>query len=291
MAGKTLGAAGGVVYRNDPDSGHQFLIVHRPRYRDWSLPKGKLDRGESFPDAALREIEEETGYKCSQRDYLGAVTYHTQRGRLKVVRYWLVKAKKGEFKPNSEVDTVEWVGINAARALLTYNRDVRLVERAHAILSNPTATRIYLVRHGNAGVRARWKGPDKKRPLTEKGLLQAAGVGEIMSRHPVTEIRSSPALRCIQTVETVAADIGVDIESTKLLSEFTPVDTIYEYLSDFDGGAVVLCSHKDWIGPLLHDLDGRGVPIRGARKWPKASIWVLDLLNGKAVTGHYEGRG
>jgi 8-oxo-dGTP pyrophosphatase MutT (NUDIX family) len=158
---KTLEAAGGVVYRNDPDSEHQFLIVHRPRYRDWSLPKGKLDRGETFEAGALREIEEETGYKCAVRDYLGAVTYHTQRGRLKVVRYWLVKARKGAFKPNVEVDSVEWVGINAARALLTYNRDVRLIERAHAVLVNPTATRIYLVRHGNAGVRSRWKGPDK----------------------------------------------------------------------------------------------------------------------------------
>jgi len=288
---RTLEAAGGVVYRGDSDSRHQFLLVHRPRYRDWSLPKGKLDRGETFKGGALREIEEETGYRCSARDYLGAITYRTQRDRLKVVRYWLVKAKKGGFKPNSEVDAVEWVGINAARALLTYNRDVRLVERAHAILSNPTATRIYLVRHGNAGVRSRWKGPDRKRPLTEKGIAQARGVGEMMSRHPVTEIRSSPALRCIQTVEPIARDIGLEIETADLLSEFTPVDTIHEYLSDFNGGAVVLCSHKDWIGPLVQDLAGRGVPIRGARKWPKASIWVLDLLNGKVVTGHYEGRG
>jgi 8-oxo-dGTP diphosphatase len=285
-------AAGGVLYRDGyPDSGPEFLVVHRNRYHDWSLPKGKLDRGETFDDAAQREVLEETGFRSKQRDYLGAVTYETQRNRLKLVKYWLMKAKKGSFVPNSEVDRVEWVGLHGAQALLTYNRDARLVQRAHAILTNPTSARIYLVRHGNAGVRSKWKGPDKKRPLTEKGRQQSLGIADILARHPITDIWSSQALRCLETVAPTADNLESEVQTTKFLKEFTELNVIYDYLSELGSGSIVLSSHKDWIGPLLRDLHGRGVPLRGTKKWPKASVWILDLLDGKVVSGFYEGRG
>jgi 8-oxo-dGTP diphosphatase len=292
MASRLLQAAGGVVYRDDdPSTGPQFLVVHRPRYRDWSLPKGKLDRGESFEEAALREIREETGLKCVRRDYLGAVSYATQRGRSKVVKYWLMKVKKGSFQPNDEVDIVEWVGIHGARALLTYNRDIRILDRAYASLNNSTSTRVYLVRHGNSGVRSKWKGPDKKRPLTERGHLQALSIADIMARHPITEAWSSPALRCVQTIEPLAAAIGAKIGTTQMLSEAVDIDTIYEYLNGLDPGAAVLGVHKDWVGPLLKDLDRRRIPIRGKRRWPKGSIWIIDLTDGKVTSAFYEGHG
>lgn len=292
MPPRPIYAAGGVLYRDGyPDSGPEFLLVHRNRYHDWSLPKGKLDRGETFKDAAVRETLEETGYKSTRRGYLGAVTYETNRSRLKLVRYWLMKAKKGSFQPNREVDRVEWVGLHGAQALLTYNRDARLVERAHALLRNPTSTRVYLVRHGNAGVRSKWKGPDKKRPLTEKGQQQSLGVAEILARHPITEVWSSPALRCFETVAPVADNLGMEVQTTKLLKEFTDLDVIREYLAGVGPGSIVLSSHKDWIGPLLKDLSARGAKLRGTRKWPKASVWILDLLDGKVVSGFYEGRG
>lgn len=292
MPPRPIHAAGGVLYRDGyPDSGPEFLVVHRNRYHDWSLPKGKLDRGESFEEGAVREIKEETGYKGKQVDYLGAVTYETNRSRLKLVRYWLMKAKSGSFKPNSEVDRVEWVGLHGAQALLTYNRDARLVERAHALLRNPTSTRIYLVRHGNAGVRSKWQGSDKKRPLTEKGQQQSIGVAEILARHPITEIWASPALRCFETVAPVAENLGVEVQKTKLLKEYTELDAIHKYLGTIGPGSIVLCTHKDWIGPLLRDLSSRKVKLRGTRKWPKASVWILDLLGGEVVSGFYEGRG
>jgi len=292
MPPRPIQAAGGVLYRDGyPDIGPEFLVVHRNRYHDWSLPKGKLDRGESFEDAAVREIKEETGFKSKRGDYLGAVTYETNRSRLKLVRYWLMKAQKGSFQPNSEVDRVEWVGLHGAQALLTYNRDARLVERAHSTLRNPTSTRVYLVRHGNAGVRSRWKGPDKKRPLTEKGQQQSLGIAEILARHPITEVWSSPALRCVETVAPVADNLSAEVQTTKLLKEFTDLDVIYDYLSSLGPGSIVLSTHKDWIGPLLRDLVLRGARLRGTRRWPKASVWILDLLDGKVVSGFYEGRG
>jgi len=213
------------------------------------------------------------------------------RDRLKLVKYWLMKAKKGRFEPNDEVDRVEWVGLHGAQALLTYNRDARLVERAHAHLTNPTSTRVYLVRHGNAGVRSRWKGPDKKRPLTERGQQQSLGIAEILARHPISDVWSSKALRCIETVCPIADNLGIEVQTTSQLKEFTDLDVIYDYLASLGPGSIVLSSHKDWIGPLLKDLDAGDAKLRGTRKWPKASVWILDLVNGKVVSGFYEGRG
>jgi 8-oxo-dGTP diphosphatase len=111
-------AAGGVVVRDG-----LVALVHRPRYDDWTLPKGKLDNGESFEEAALREVEEETGLRARLLRELPSVSYEV-RGRPKVVRYWLMEVESDEgFVANDEVDEVRWVELAAARALLTYERD------------------------------------------------------------------------------------------------------------------------------------------------------------------------
>ena len=115
-------AAGGVVERDG-----QIVLVHRPRYDDWSLPKGKLDPGESWEDAALREIEEEIGARGALGEELPPVAYSDPKGRAKVVRYWLMEALDGEFVPNKEVDELRWVPVDEAQAMLTYPHDAELV--------------------------------------------------------------------------------------------------------------------------------------------------------------------
>ena len=115
---KPVQAAGGVVLRDG-----LVALVHRPRYDDWSLPKGKLDPGESFEEAALREVEEETGLRCRLVRELPTVRYDV-RGRLKEVRYWAMEVDDEiPFVPNDEVDQVRWVGQQEALALLSYDRD------------------------------------------------------------------------------------------------------------------------------------------------------------------------
>jgi 8-oxo-dGTP diphosphatase len=111
-------AAGGVVRRD----GH-VLVVHRPRYDDWTLPKGKLDPGESDEQAALREVEEETGLRCRLGRELPSIRYEDRRGRAKQVRYWEMEPESGEFVPNEEVDEVRWLPPADALALMTYDRD------------------------------------------------------------------------------------------------------------------------------------------------------------------------
>ncbi len=120
-------AAGGVVWRRG-SAGVEILLVHRPKYDDWSLPKGKLDAGETSEKAALREVEEETGLRCSLGPELPPVTYADRHGRAKVVRYWAMEPVGGQFAPNHEVDEVRWVTPVGAGALLSYARDRRVTE-------------------------------------------------------------------------------------------------------------------------------------------------------------------
>ncbi len=120
-------AAGGIVAR-DGDEATEVAVVHRPRYDDWSFPKGKLDPGETFEDAALREVREETGLVCKLGAELASARYEDNKGRPKVVRYWLMKVVDDPgFEPNDEVDELRWVSPDAARALLTYERDRELL--------------------------------------------------------------------------------------------------------------------------------------------------------------------
>ena len=116
-------AAGGLVLRD----GSHIAVVHRPRYDDWSLPKGKLDEGEGFEDAALREVEEETGLRCRITDTLGDTSYHDRKDRPKLVRYYRMEPEGGEFTPNDEVDELRWLEPAEALELLTYDFDRELV--------------------------------------------------------------------------------------------------------------------------------------------------------------------
>ena len=118
-------AAGGVVVRRE-NGRLQVLLVHRPRYDDWSFPKGKADEGESDEDCARREVREETGLECELGESLPTVSYES-KGRPKCVRYWLMEARGGEFTPHREVDQIEWLGPEEAAERLTYGHDAELL--------------------------------------------------------------------------------------------------------------------------------------------------------------------
>ena len=117
-------AAGGVVVQ-----GGRIAVVHRPRYDDWTLPKGKLDPGETFEQAALREVVEETGLECRIVEELGSTRYTDSKGRPKIVRYFRMEVDGGEFAVNDEVDELRWLSPDEARAVLTYERDRGLITR------------------------------------------------------------------------------------------------------------------------------------------------------------------
>jgi len=117
-------AAGGLVLRDG-----RIAVVHRPKYDDWSLPKGKLDEGEDFEQAALREVEEETGLSCRIDDHIGDARYTDHKDRAKLVRYYRMQAESGEFEPNDEVDELKWLDPAEAADTLTYEFDRELVAK------------------------------------------------------------------------------------------------------------------------------------------------------------------
>jgi 8-oxo-dGTP diphosphatase len=121
-------AAGGVIVR-DGEAGTEVCVVHRPRYNDWSFPKGKLDPGESFEEAALREVEEETGLRCTLEAELPSTEYRDSKDRPKIVRYWQMEVDEDPgFEPNDEVDELRWLPMAEAAELLTYERDKELLQ-------------------------------------------------------------------------------------------------------------------------------------------------------------------
>ncbi len=134
-------AAGGVVWRRAPGrtrrgsrrAAREVVLIHRPRYDDWSFPKGKLDDGEGEEEAALREVHEETGLRCRLGPALGETEYADRRGRRKVVRYWLMEPEDADHPdpvvPNREVDEVRWLAPDSAARLLSYRHDRELLER------------------------------------------------------------------------------------------------------------------------------------------------------------------
>lgn len=124
---QTVRAAGGVVRRRREGGVEEVLVVHRPAYDDWTFPKGKLEPGEREEDAAIREVEEETGLRCRLDAELATTTYRDSRGRPKTVRYWLMSPIGGRLAAANEVDEVRFVPLVDARTLLTYARDADLV--------------------------------------------------------------------------------------------------------------------------------------------------------------------
>jgi 8-oxo-dGTP diphosphatase len=261
---RPIRAAGGVLWRptSDRDGQVEVAVIHRPRYDDWSLPKGKLAPGESTIDGAVREVLEETGFRVRVGRPLGEVRYTKSSGgsvRPKVVRYWAMEAEGGSFSPSREVDELRWLDIDSARKLLTRPLDVKVLDRF--VRGPKLSGYVLLLRHGRAGVRSSWEGDDRRRPLDELGMRQAEELVRLLSRFEVEEIISADFDRCVQTVLPLSEAIGVPIREEELFSELGYpaheeeaihlVRKLGESLS-----TTVVCSQGDVIPDLLQRLAG-----------------------------------
>jgi phosphohistidine phosphatase SixA/ADP-ribose pyrophosphatase YjhB (NUDIX family) len=283
----SIKAAGGVLYRPNEDGEREFLLVHRPRYDDWSLPKGKLDRREGFLEAGLREVREETGIHANYPIEIGSVGYETDAGNRKVVRWWLMEAVGGRFRPNREVDAVAWLTLRKANKRLQYTNDQKVLRRANALVDDPTYSKIYLVRHAQAGVKAQWKGKDHKRSLDRRGRKQAIDLAVRFKAHPITRILTSPYQRCLQTAKPLENAIRLTAETDRRLSVDGNAGDVLKLMRELRGEAAIIITHGEVISAVIGSLAANGLDLDGPMEWKKGSVWVLEAKKGKIRSGRY----
>ncbi|SDQ71833.1 NUDIX hydrolase [Actinopolyspora saharensis] len=283
----TIHAAGAVLWRATQEGEPEVAVVHRPRHGDWSLPKGKLDPGETLAHAAAREVSEETGLDCVLSRHLRRISYTVPtpegcRAR-KFVHYFAARARPGEFVANEEVDRMHWVPVTRAHEWLTYTDDNSVLDSFRSLPRSLST--VLLVRHAKAGKRADFAGDDDLRPLSSQGWAQQPALHTLLSLFGPERVHSAPRVRCEQTVASIAEELGGHVEPEPTLSEEA-------YRADPEAGrqrllriastheTAVVCSQ----GGVIPDLIGRLAKSAGVDPGEvnsrKASVWVLSFLPG-----------
>lgn len=265
MTDKAVYAAGGVIWRV-VDGKLMVLVIHRTAYADVTLPKGKVDPGETLAETAVREIYEETGIRAALGIPVGVVRYRMPSGKQKIVHYWAAEAtesaiRASAFVPNKEIAALEWVTPKRARGYLSYPVDVEILENFLAVVEEGVLRTFPLIvqRHAKAVSRAKWSGEDAGRPLTSRGARQAGALVGPLSAFGVRRIMTSDATRCVMTVRPLAAALGREVMTTAELSQ----DSFEAGTADIrslvgkrvrSGKAAVLCSHGPVIPTILREI-------------------------------------
>lgn len=269
----------------------EVALVHRPKYGDWSLPKGKLDPGEIEVIGALREVAEETGFSAVPGRSLGVSRYRVlDHGRdvEKTVQWWAMQCRTGEFVPTTEVDQLRWMAPASALARVSAGYGCAPLQAFSA--HPPDTDVVLLLRHGSAGDRETLENHDDERPLDATGLAQAQAAVEVLPLYGVERVLAAPLLRCLQTVQPLADRLGVDLEPAKAAREdenddgAAPLTGLLRALAA-SGRRAVVCSQGGAIPEAVRALSG--VSDVRARK---GSLWVLSLDGGVLVDAHYTAR-
>ena len=303
-------AAGALLWRPG-EQGPEVVLVHRPRYDDWSFPKGKCMPGEHVLITAVREVAEETEIEIILGRKLRTVRYLSD-GRPKQVDYWVGRpaaqalggadepAQPPPFTPNDEVDELAWLPLTAAGDRLTYQHDTEVLAE---FASAPAATRaIILVRHASARNKKAWQNAghpdDLTRPLTPLGHVQAKLLGQILSCFGSARVISSPAERCLATAEPYAAMTGGVVEPApalapppddQLLEEADPaaVAAARELVTGLvtAGEPVVICAHRENLPAMLRWIcESLGAPVPAGPPMRKGAFRALHVAGGRLIS-------
>ncbi len=278
-------AAGAVLWRPGAD-GPEVALVHRQRYDDWSLPKGKPLPGEHVLLTAIREVAEETGVRVILGRRLPSTHYQQHGNRPKTVDYWAAKAAdepQPGFTPNDEVDEVAWMGIPAARDRLTYPHDVGVIDEFAA--GPPETDPLILIRHASAGSKDEWRAAghedDLKRPLDPVGRQQREELALLLRCFGIAQVLSSAAVRCVQTVQAYADLTRQPVQTDSaftvgLASEEDARRRVDEILGS--GLPAVICGHRENLSVLLEEACAvLGAKAIESQPLPLGGFWVLHV--------------
>jgi 8-oxo-dGTP diphosphatase len=250
----------------------KILVVHRTQHRDVSLPKGKVDPGETLPETAVREIAEETGLIIGLGPPLGIVEYTLPNGREKMVYYWSAEVSplamaNSTFVSNDEIESLTWMKLGKARVRLSYPHDVDIVDRFAELYEQGRARTFAIIalRHGKAAPPETWDGPDATRQLTKRGTDQAASVAHGIAAYRPASLVSSTAARCLSTIAPTARITGLEVEQDAGISQDAysgrgdKVARVVQRAFD-RAETTVFCSH----GPVLPQIISAAVSATGA---------------------------
>lgn len=293
-AERPLTAAGAVLWRRRRRK-LEVALIHRPRYDDWSWPKGKLDPGEESPTTAVREVAEETGFTARLGIPLPRSLYALPRGELKEVRYWAASVTGGDGTLDHEVDEVVWVGANAARKRLTHPRDALQLQ---AVVDADAQGRLdtwplAIVRHASSEPRSGWTSDDWLRPLRQDGRDRAEALVPLLAAYDIQRVVSSPSTRCVETMEPYVRSGQVRIDTKKGLSEERYAEQPEKVIKHTDrvlgrGVPSAICTHRPLLPDLLGHLATRAVG-RATEALTKAA--ADELAKGEALVCQVAGAG
>jgi 8-oxo-dGTP diphosphatase len=276
----------------DPaDPALEVAVIHRPRYDDWSLPKGKVDPGETAPVAAVREVFEETGHHAILGRRLDKVSYPIEQG-VKTVHYWAARDTGGDFTPGSEVNELVWLPVADAKDRLSYPHDRRMLRH---FAKQPADTHtVLVVRHGTAGRKSRFSGDDTERPLDKRGRAQAEALVPQLLAFGASDVFAADRLRCHQTVGPLAEELGVTIHNEPTLTEESyaknPKRARHRMLGIAEKeGTPVICTQGKVIPDLITWWCERDGVRPDKSRNHKGSTWVLSVSAGRLVAADHIG--
>lgn len=291
-------AAGAVIWRKTPKKDIEIAVVHRPRYDDWTLPKGKVEAGETVIACAYREAQEETGLEFTFGPFIDYIEYLTDEGT-KGVSYWAAESKYEEkvFQPNSEVDQLQWWPIAEALEKLTRDSDQEVLAKFLEVPFDASA--LIMLRHAKALAREEWQGEDEDRPLEVIGQNQARRMLSNLHVFSPKDIYTSDAVRCYDTVIGMARAMGIDPVVSNELSEYTfkqAPQKALDYARDLadlvskSESTAIVCSHNPVLPRMLAKLlkkskiSDKALP--SARLQP-GDAWIVFLKKKKVVQIDY----
>jgi 8-oxo-dGTP diphosphatase len=280
-------AAGAVLWRYSKKKKIEIALVHRPRYDDWSLPKGKVEDKESHIACAYREVIEETGYTPVFGPEIGQAVYLVEEGK-KIVRYWSARASDAPISQidKNEIDEVLWLEVKEASRKLTLDDDRAIVD--FFMEFGVETTPLILLRHARALKRDVWDGDDSDRPLDNLGQLQAKRLLPQFFPYNITDVHSSDAYRCMQTVEDLSRVLDLHLIIALDLSEDAyskDKDAAMDYVFSLmqDNNSVMICSHNPILPKILKKLVGKKYFKELDSKLEPAEAWVIHHRDGEVV--------
>ncbi len=289
-------AAGALLWRRENQL--EVALVHRPKYADWSWPKGKLDPGESWAGACVREVREETGLQITIGLPLPDANYAVGTNgttRPKVVRYWAAQALTTAGPTDDEVDQVAWLGVDEAARRLDYQRDREQLRALAAADAHDRLTTwpLAIVRHAKSVPRSRWKHEDRRRPLDDVGARRAVDLVPVLAAYGVRHLVSSPSARCVSTVEPYARAAGARLRLREGLSEegfgedptsaMVVIDTLLA-----KGAPAAVCSHRPVLPTMLAALADRCADPALAQALRESA--GPGMVKGEVLVAHIAGR-